>query len=136
MHELQFSLALIYPWQLMVKLSQSPICVFLSWHYHGFHYFSLTCLYIKVWHIGVPSVSLELLSKLSIQWLCPFFFWRTLTVGIIYGNAITLETLKEFHCRKVQVVAEAGANIIAFETIRNKPEAQVFAKSCGFSITL
>ena len=49
-----------------------------------------------------------------------------------YGDAITLETLKEFHRRRVQVLAEAGADLIAFETIPNKLEAQVFAKVCWF----
>ena len=53
-------------------------------------------------------------------------------MGIIYGDAITLETLKEFHRRRVQVLAEAGADLIAFETIPNKLEAQVFAKVCWF----
>jgi S-methylmethionine-dependent homocysteine/selenocysteine methylase len=57
-------------------------------------------------------------------------------VGIIYGDAITLETLKEFLWRRVQVLAEAGDNITAFETIPNKLEAQVFAKARWFSVTL
>ena len=43
----------------------------------------------------------------------------------IYGDLITLETLKDFHRRRVQVLAESGADIIAFETIPNKLEAQV-----------
>uniref|UniRef100_A0A2N9GFJ6 Hcy-binding domain-containing protein n=1 Tax=Fagus sylvatica TaxID=28930 RepID=A0A2N9GFJ6_FAGSY len=45
-----------------------------------------------------------------------------------YGDAITLETLKEFHRRRVQVLAEAGADLIAFETIPNKLEAQAYAE--------
>ncbi len=57
-------------------------------------------------------------------------------MGIIYGDAITLETLKEFLWRRVQVLAEAGDNITAFETIPNKLEAQVFAKARWFSVTL
>ncbi|XP_050238555.1 homocysteine S-methyltransferase 2 [Mercurialis annua] len=44
-----------------------------------------------------------------------------------YGDAVTLETLKDFHRRRVQVLAEAGPDIIAFETVPNKVEAQAFA---------
>ncbi|KFK35485.1 hypothetical protein AALP_AA5G290600 [Arabis alpina] len=46
----------------------------------------------------------------------------------IYGDSITLETLKDFHRRRVQVLAESGADLIAFETIPNKLEAQAFAE--------
>jgi homocysteine S-methyltransferase len=42
-----------------------------------------------------------------------------------YGDAITLETLKDFHRRRVQILANSGADIIAFETIPNKLEAKV-----------
>ncbi|XP_048317719.2 homocysteine S-methyltransferase 2 isoform X2 [Ziziphus jujuba] len=42
----------------------------------------------------------------------------------IYGDAITLEVLKYFHRRRLQVLAEAGPDLIAFETIPNKLEAQ------------
>ncbi|KAE9453115.1 hypothetical protein C3L33_14994, partial [Rhododendron williamsianum] len=46
----------------------------------------------------------------------------------IYGDAVTLEALKDFHRRRVQVLAESGADIIAFETIPNKLEAKAFAE--------
>lgn len=42
-----------------------------------------------------------------------------------YGDAITLEILKDFHRRRVQVLADSGADLLAFETIPNKIEAQV-----------
>jgi S-methylmethionine-dependent homocysteine/selenocysteine methylase len=42
-----------------------------------------------------------------------------------YGEAGTLEFLKDFHRRRFQVLAEAGPDLIAFETIPNKLEAQV-----------
>ncbi|MFS7975010.1 putative selenocysteine Se-methyltransferase [Helianthus anomalus] len=42
-----------------------------------------------------------------------------------YGDAMNLEFLKGFHRRRVQVLAESGADLIAFETIPNKLEAQV-----------
>jgi len=45
-----------------------------------------------------------------------------------YGDAITLETLKDFHRRRVQVLAESGADLIAFETVPNKLEAQAYAE--------
>ncbi|KAI3829694.1 hypothetical protein L1987_03822 [Smallanthus sonchifolius] len=45
-----------------------------------------------------------------------------------YGDAINLEFLKGFHRRRVQVLAESGADLIAFETIPNKLEAQAFSE--------
>ncbi|XP_068634862.1 homocysteine S-methyltransferase 3-like [Aristolochia californica] len=45
-----------------------------------------------------------------------------------YGESVTLETLKSFHRRRVQVLAESGADIIAFETIPNKLEAQAYTE--------
>lgn len=44
----------------------------------------------------------------------------------IYGDAITLKVLKDFHRRRVQVLAESGADLIAFETVPNKIEAQAY----------
>lgn len=35
------------------------------------------------------------------------------------------ETLKDFHRRRVQILAKSGADLIAFETIPNKLEAEV-----------
>ncbi|KAK4487655.1 hypothetical protein RD792_005690 [Penstemon davidsonii] len=46
----------------------------------------------------------------------------------IYGDNITLETLKDFHRRRVQVLADSGADLIAFETIPNKLEAKAYAE--------
>ncbi|XP_022727717.1 homocysteine S-methyltransferase 2-like isoform X2 [Durio zibethinus] len=45
-----------------------------------------------------------------------------------YGDAMTLEALKEFHRRRVQVLLEAGPDLIAFETVPNKIEAQAYAE--------
>ncbi|ONK60763.1 uncharacterized protein A4U43_C08F22360 [Asparagus officinalis] len=45
-----------------------------------------------------------------------------------YGKSVTLETLKDFHRRRVQVLAESGADLIAFETTPNKIEAQAYAE--------
>ncbi|KAF5820546.1 putative methyltransferase [Helianthus annuus] len=45
-----------------------------------------------------------------------------------YGDAMNLEFLKSFHRRRVQVLAESGADLIAFETIPNKLEAQAFSE--------
>ncbi|KAL0551099.1 hypothetical protein IC582_010181 [Cucumis melo] len=45
-----------------------------------------------------------------------------------YGESVTLETLKNFHRRRVQILANAGADLIAFETIPNKLEAQAYAE--------
>lgn len=42
-----------------------------------------------------------------------------------YGEAGTVQFLKDFHRRRLQVLAEAGPDLIAFETIPNKLEAQV-----------
>ncbi|KAA8527635.1 hypothetical protein F0562_034970 [Nyssa sinensis] len=46
----------------------------------------------------------------------------------IYGDSVTLETLKDFHRRRVQILAESGADLIAFETIPNKLEAKAYAE--------
>lgn len=45
-----------------------------------------------------------------------------------YGNKVTVSTLKDFHRRRVQVLAEAGADLIAFETTPNKLEAQAYSE--------
>lgn len=45
-----------------------------------------------------------------------------------YGDAVSLETLKEFHRRRVQILANSGADLIAFETIPNKLEAKAYAE--------
>ncbi|KAF9618528.1 hypothetical protein IFM89_002223 [Coptis chinensis] len=45
-----------------------------------------------------------------------------------YGKAVTLSTLKDFHRRRVHVLAESGADLIAFETIPNKLEAQAYSE--------
>ncbi|KAL5849833.1 hypothetical protein ACOSQ3_007889 [Xanthoceras sorbifolium] len=45
-----------------------------------------------------------------------------------YGDAISLKTLKDFHRRRVQILANSGADLIAFETIPNKLEAKAYAE--------
>ncbi|KAH7522278.1 hypothetical protein FEM48_Zijuj07G0121400 [Ziziphus jujuba var. spinosa] len=45
-----------------------------------------------------------------------------------YGDSVTLETLKDFHRSRVQILASAGADLIAFETTPNKLEAQAYAE--------
>ncbi|XP_042489412.1 homocysteine S-methyltransferase 2-like [Macadamia integrifolia] len=45
-----------------------------------------------------------------------------------YGDAVNVETLKDFHRRRVQVLAGSGADLIAFETTPNKLEAQAYAQ--------
>lgn len=42
-----------------------------------------------------------------------------------YGDAMDLEFLKNFHRRRVKVLADAGPDLIAFETVPNRLEAQV-----------
>ncbi|CAN1729035.1 Homocysteine S-methyltransferase 2 [Linum perenne] len=46
----------------------------------------------------------------------------------VYGDAVNLDTLKEFHRRRLQVLAASGPDLIAFETIPNKVEAQAYAE--------
>ncbi|GER29884.1 homocysteine S-methyltransferase family protein [Striga asiatica] len=41
-----------------------------------------------------------------------------------YGPKVTLEKLKDFHRRRLQVLVKAGPDLLAFETIPNKLEAQ------------
>ncbi|XP_044498281.1 homocysteine S-methyltransferase 3-like isoform X2 [Mangifera indica] len=45
-----------------------------------------------------------------------------------YGDAVTVETLKDFHRRRLQILAQAGPDLIAFETIPNKMEAKAYAE--------
>ncbi|CAL1411294.1 unnamed protein product [Linum trigynum] len=44
-----------------------------------------------------------------------------------YGEAITLQALKDFHGRRLQIFANSGADLLAMETIPNKLEAQAYA---------
>nr|P56707.1 RecName: Full=Selenocysteine methyltransferase; Short=SECYS-MT; Short=SECYS-methyltransferase [Astragalus bisulcatus]WBT04608.1 SMT [synthetic construct]CAA10368.1 selenocysteine methyltransferase [Astragalus bisulcatus] len=44
-----------------------------------------------------------------------------------YGDAIKSETLKDFHRRKVQILADSGVDLLAFEAVPNKLEAQAYA---------
>ncbi|CDP01114.1 unnamed protein product [Coffea canephora] len=46
----------------------------------------------------------------------------------IYGDTVTLETLKDFHRRRVQVLADSGADLLAFETISNKLDAMEYTE--------
>ncbi|KAF8378685.1 hypothetical protein HHK36_030034 [Tetracentron sinense] len=41
-----------------------------------------------------------------------------------YGRDVTLDKLKDFHRRRLQVLVEAGPDLLAFETIPNKLETQ------------
>ncbi|CAL9191785.1 unnamed protein product [Musa hybrid cultivar] len=45
-----------------------------------------------------------------------------------YGPDMNLEKLKEFHRRRLQVLVDAGPDLLAFETIPNKLEAQALAE--------
>lgn len=45
-----------------------------------------------------------------------------------YGDAITVQTLKDFHRERVKILVDAGADLIAFETIPNKLEAKAYAE--------
>ena len=67
---------------------------------------------------------------LNIVHVFPFYFWKITSLYPVvtsgdYGEAGTLEFLKDFHRRRLQVLAEARPDLIAFETIPNKLEAQV-----------
>lgn len=65
--------------------------------------------------------SLVIICFLHCRFLSPIYSGN-------YGDAITVETLKDFHRRRVQVLVESAPDLIAFETIPNKIEAQVLAK--------
>jgi homocysteine S-methyltransferase len=45
----------------------------------------------------------------------------------MYGPDVNLNKLKDFHRRRLQVLVEAGPDLLAFETIPNKLEARVFS---------
>ncbi|KAK3013675.1 hypothetical protein RJ639_009645 [Escallonia herrerae] len=44
-----------------------------------------------------------------------------------YGPHVSIEKLKDFHRRRLQVLVEAGPDLLAFETIPNKLEAQILS---------
>lgn len=45
-----------------------------------------------------------------------------------YGPSVDLDKLKDFHRRRLQVLVEAGPDLLAFETIPNKLEAQALVE--------
>ncbi|KAJ8765826.1 hypothetical protein K2173_015740 [Erythroxylum novogranatense] len=45
-----------------------------------------------------------------------------------YGEGVSLATLKDFHRRRLQILATSGADLIAFETTPNKLEAKAYAE--------
>ncbi|XP_072978585.1 homocysteine S-methyltransferase 3-like isoform X1 [Typha angustifolia] len=45
-----------------------------------------------------------------------------------YGKEVTVDVLKDFHRRRLEVLSEAGPDLIAFETIPNKLEAQAYVE--------
>ncbi|KAG1330554.1 homocysteine S-methyltransferase 1 [Cocos nucifera] len=45
-----------------------------------------------------------------------------------YGTDVNLEKLKDFHRRRLQVLVDAGPDLLAFETIPSKLEAQALAE--------
>ncbi|XP_074307193.1 homocysteine S-methyltransferase 3-like isoform X2 [Silene latifolia] len=45
-----------------------------------------------------------------------------------YGESVSVETLKDFHRKRVQILADSGADLIAFETIPNKLEAKAYVE--------
>ncbi|XP_010265148.1 PREDICTED: homocysteine S-methyltransferase 1-like [Nelumbo nucifera] len=45
-----------------------------------------------------------------------------------YGPDVSMDKLKDFHRRRLQVLVEAGPDLLAFETIPNKIEAQACAE--------
>ncbi|XP_057988256.1 homocysteine S-methyltransferase 1 [Hevea brasiliensis] len=46
----------------------------------------------------------------------------------LYGPDVNLEKLKDFHRHRLQVLVEAGPDLLAFETIPNKLEAKAFVE--------
>lgn len=53
-----------------------------------------------------------------------------------YGPLVTVDSLKDFHRRRLQVLASSGADIIAIETIPSLQEAQVALLLLSFSFLL
>lgn len=43
-----------------------------------------------------------------------------------YGPDVNVDKLKDFHRRRLQILVDAGPDLLAFETIPNKLESQVF----------
>lgn len=98
---------------------------------YPFRYSCLVCFYIEVWQT-CSFCEFRIVVQIDNSVIMSFFFFLCTLNSGDYGDAITLETLKDFHLRRVQVLAESGPDLIAFETIPNKLEAQVFAYACWF----
>jgi len=96
-----------------------------------------TCFWQKL-HFRISTncgVILILSNLLSIQkciclrlwvwWNYGSWCWLCVFDRGDYGDAITVQTLKDFHRERVKILVDAGADLIAFETIPNKLDAQV-----------
>ncbi|KAG6675066.1 hypothetical protein I3842_15G081400 [Carya illinoinensis] len=57
-------------------------------------------------------------------WRLVLIFWSLPLISGSYGPDVDLDKLKDFHRRRLQVLVEAGPDLLAFETIPNKIEAQ------------
>ncbi|KAJ6321713.1 hypothetical protein OIU77_011731 [Salix suchowensis] len=69
---------------------------------------------------GLSEEEAELLLRRSVEIASMALIWPM--VPSIVGN------LKDFHRRRLQILAKSGADLIAFETIPNKLEAKAYAE--------
>ncbi|KAG6521160.1 hypothetical protein ZIOFF_018226 [Zingiber officinale] len=74
----------------------------------------------------LKDLNAPLLSPISFS--APYTTGSGMLVCGNYGQEITVEIVKDFHRRRLEVLSEAGADIIAFETIPNKLEAQAYVE--------
>lgn len=81
-------------------------------------------LVLKCFRI-VKTIQVEGFGRFMIMTIsCSMFIWCSSCSGN-YGENVSLDKLKDFHRRRLQVLVEAGPDLLAFETIPNKLEAQV-----------
>lgn len=81
-------------------------------------YFNTFCC----WCSSFPAISFDPVPSLFASIIdC----WYLHVCSGNYGPSVTLDKLKDFHRRRLQVLLEARPDMLAFETIPNKLEAKV-----------
>lgn len=86
------------------------------------------------WKILI-SLKLFWISFDKFRFSTSFLYLPLLNVSVLfdssgcYGPDVNLEKLKDFHRRRLQVLVKASPDLLAFETIPNKLEAQVRSSS-------
>lgn len=96
-----------------------------------------------IWLMALSTGTLKIIISLKLFWRSfdkfrfsmSFLYLHLLNMSVLfdssgcYGPDVNLEKLKDFHRRRLQVLVKASPDLLAFETIPNKLEAQVRSSS-------